>query len=441
MRCASYTVATQSCAAGEFGSVANALRAASSAFGTWLFWRRSLPSRACSPALTMVLSRCAIASPSAAGVPGLPLDTGNSAAKPEPPMSRTRMVATSPTPARSSVPVVYALTLRKRASSCACDSSSSTSHAKSDAFSASHSFVFGITTTLYLAMLASRSRAASMTAMLTPESAGVFTLSGNSNSFSVGCWMASCAGAAPATATTNPATSRRILTRGVLSRCGLVPQWAKRDSNPRPPACKAGALNQLSYSPVAPRGLKGEAYREENAVTQDEQNRRCGRRPAGQQPVAAGERHEGRGEEQPVLGSEVQARARQTLVGHSRTVYPAIPSSSSSWAPPVLLRHRPALVQQRPARPVPATAQPDEPHEHQPHPRPEHPRRPRPRQPAVAARDVALPPRLEVAFGHVIGGAQRRVERRLTRQIVDQRPEPALTAPPIEQHPGGRRQR
>src|SRR5438445_6655990 len=213
-------------------------------------------------------------------------------------MSRTRMVATSPTPARSSVPVVYALTLRKRASSCACDSSSSTSHAKSDAFSASHSFVFGITTTLYLAMLASRSRAASMTAMLTPESAGVFTLSGNSNSFSVGCWMASCAGAAPATATTNPATSRRILTRGVLSRCGLVPQWAKRDSNPRPPACKAGALNQLSYSPVAPRGLKGEAYREENAVTQDEQNRRCGRRPAGQQPVAAGERHEGGGEEQ-----------------------------------------------------------------------------------------------------------------------------------------------
>src|SRR5437899_2805483 len=276
-------------------------------------------------------------------------------------MSRTRMVATSPTPARSSVPVVYALTLRKRASSCACDSSSSTSHAKSDAFSASYSFVFGITTTLYLAMLASRSPAASMTAMLTPESAGVFTLSGNSNSFSVGCWMASCAGAAPATATTNPATSRRILTRGVLSRCGLVPQWAKRDSNPRPPACKAGALNQLSYSPVAPRGLKGEAYREENAVTQDEQNRRCGRRPAGQQPVAAGERHEGGGEEQPVLGSEVQARARQTLVGHSRTVYPAIPSSSSSWAPPVLLRHRPALVQQRPARPVPAAAQPDEP--------------------------------------------------------------------------------
>ena len=29
--------------------------------------------------------------------------------------------------------------------------------------------------------------------------------------------------------------------------CGYL--WAKRDSNPRHPACKAGALNQLSYSP------------------------------------------------------------------------------------------------------------------------------------------------------------------------------------------------
>ncbi len=26
--------------------------------------------------------------------------------------------------------------------------------------------------------------------------------------------------------------------------------WAKRDSNPRLPACKAGALDQLSYSPA-----------------------------------------------------------------------------------------------------------------------------------------------------------------------------------------------
>ena len=25
--------------------------------------------------------------------------------------------------------------------------------------------------------------------------------------------------------------------------------WAQRDSNPRPPGCKPGALNQLSYAP------------------------------------------------------------------------------------------------------------------------------------------------------------------------------------------------
>src|SRR2546422_10843020 len=63
--------------------------------------------------------------------------------------------------------------------------------------------------------------------------------------------VAGAARAQLATTTTHPATSRRILTRDVLSRCRLIPQWAKRDSNPRPPACKAGALNRLSYSPVA----------------------------------------------------------------------------------------------------------------------------------------------------------------------------------------------
>src|SRR2546423_31715 len=151
----------------------------------------------------------------------------------------------------------------------------------------------GITRTLYFASCSSGARAASIVAMLAPESAGVFTASGSRSSFSVGCWMASGAVAAPAPPSTRPATSRRILTRDVLSRCSLVPQWAKRDSNPRPPACKAGALNRLSHSPVAPRAPQREAYRKENAVAQDEQNRRCGRRPAGQQPVAAGERHEG----------------------------------------------------------------------------------------------------------------------------------------------------
>ena len=28
--------------------------------------------------------------------------------------------------------------------------------------------------------------------------------------------------------------------------------WAQTDSNRRPPACKAGALNQLSYAPLNP---------------------------------------------------------------------------------------------------------------------------------------------------------------------------------------------
>ena len=33
----------------------------------------------------------------------------------------------------------------------------------------------------------------------------------------------------------------------------LLSRWAKRDSNPRPSACKADALNQLRYSPDGPR--------------------------------------------------------------------------------------------------------------------------------------------------------------------------------------------
>src|SRR2546430_10279990 len=80
MCCASYTVAMQMCAAGRFGSIAWAFRAASSARANWLLERCSLQSRACSAARTTVLSRCAIASPTAAAVPGLPLDTVNSAA-------------------------------------------------------------------------------------------------------------------------------------------------------------------------------------------------------------------------------------------------------------------------------------------------------------------------------------------------------------------------
>src|SRR5438552_848687 len=119
--------------------------------------------------------------------------------------------------------------------------------------------------------------------------------------------MASCAVAALPPPSTRPATSRRSLTRAVLSRCGLVPQWAKRDSNPRPPACKAGALNRLSYSPVAP-PLKGEAYREENAVAENQQNRRGGGRPASQQHVPDRERHHRGRATQPALGPGIQPR-------------------------------------------------------------------------------------------------------------------------------------
>lgn len=39
--------------------------------------------------------------------------------------------------------------------------------------------------------------------------------------------------------------------RSLPLHCSVAPprSWAKRESNPRPPACKAGALDQLSYSP------------------------------------------------------------------------------------------------------------------------------------------------------------------------------------------------
>src|SRR2546427_303928 len=205
---------------------------------------------------------------------------------------------------------------RTRASSRACASSNSTSQAESAALGASKGLALGIRGPLSFESCSSGARAASIVAMLAPESAGVFTASGSRSSFSVGCWMASCAVAAPAPPSTRPATSRRILTRDVLSRCSLVPQWAKRDSNPRPPACKAGALNRLSHSPVAPRALKGEAYREENAVAENQQNRRGGGRPASQQHVPGRERYDPRCEKQPVPRSEVQTRAGQTVVGH-----------------------------------------------------------------------------------------------------------------------------
>ena len=35
--------------------------------------------------------------------------------------------------------------------------------------------------------------------------------------------------------------------KSTILRTVLLSEWEMRDSNPRPPACKAGALNQLSY--------------------------------------------------------------------------------------------------------------------------------------------------------------------------------------------------
>ena len=35
----------------------------------------------------------------------------------------------------------------------------------------------------------------------------------------------------------------------IINRLIFSLSWEQRDSNPRPPACKAGALNQLSYAP------------------------------------------------------------------------------------------------------------------------------------------------------------------------------------------------
>src|ERR687895_244544 len=76
-------------------------------------------------------------------------------------------------------------------------------------------------------------------------------------------------------------------TSGPAQYCGY--EWAKRDSNPRHPACKAGALNQLSYSPESGAStttvlailqgpcrddrharLRGDADRKQHAIAQDQ---------------------------------------------------------------------------------------------------------------------------------------------------------------------------
>src|SRR5437588_5506498 len=131
--------------------------------------------------------------------------------------------------------------------------------------------------------------------------------------------MASCAVAALPPPSTRPATSRRSLTRAVLSRCGLVHRWAKRDSNPRPPACKAGALNQLSYSPHS-RPLQRQAEGEKYAIAQHEQNRGGGCGSLGEQHVAQGQTRQRRTDGRVVLGTELEARMRDDLVWHGHGV-------------------------------------------------------------------------------------------------------------------------
>src|SRR6185312_12376421 len=98
-------------------------------------------------------------------------------------------------------------------------------------------------------------------------------------------------------------------------------------------------------------------------------------------------------------------------------VYAAISMSSSSWL--VVLGHRPSLVEQRLPRPVAPPPQPDQPNEHQSQRRPEQ-------------RHVALPAGLEVAFGQVIRVAQCRVERRVMREVIDERLEPVRASPALE---------
>src|SRR5256885_5892660 len=68
--------------------------------------------------------------------------------------------------------------------------------------------------------------------------------------------------------------------------------------------------------PRTRRCLQGESYREENAVAQNEQNRRGRGGTLVQQPVTGSEGRDRRRQEQPVSWSEVEARARQALVGH-----------------------------------------------------------------------------------------------------------------------------
>src|SRR5678815_3772898 len=99
--------------------------------------------------------------------------------------------------------------------------------------------------------------------------------------------------------------------------------WAKRDSNPRHPACKAGALDQLSYSPSMARppgrqrwgrcrdcavpcitSSQCDSQREEDAVPHHEQHSRRGRVTCTEYGVTGNESKHCGAEEEHVSSSQ-----------------------------------------------------------------------------------------------------------------------------------------
>src|SRR6266513_5310388 len=112
-----------------------------------------------------------------------------------------------------------------------------------EALSASHSLAFGITVTLFLTSCVRRSRSASPSWMLVAESAAAAVNGKTSSLWAGACGAASCANAGAATHVNTATDNRSALTWSLL-RYRLLHQWAKRDSNPRHPACKAGALHR-----------------------------------------------------------------------------------------------------------------------------------------------------------------------------------------------------
>src|SRR5215467_7544191 len=141
----SKTVAMQIQAAARFGSTVNALRASATAQSSALWLRCSLQLRALSAALTMLLSRWAIASPRAGGV-AAPLIV-NVDENPEAPETMCTF-AMYRFAGWVSHPPVYELMPSAFDSCSACCGVISTSQPKPDCCNTSHSFVLGMTLTL-----------------------------------------------------------------------------------------------------------------------------------------------------------------------------------------------------------------------------------------------------------------------------------------------------